>query len=273
MPMPGMPGGIGLPLGIGVPVGVGVGVGVGGSILSIGIPIWSIVIGMPQHMPSGLGALGACCCEAFAGPSVNAPEELVQVPAKKLATAIVANAKTAATVRLRLRRLAPTLLKKLIVKSSRSEWRMARQATTSHSVQIANVCLLPMYIDSRPAGGVGHVHITWDFGADPMSIWPCSADHGYDSHDILGAPAFWSYKTLRPVRRETSRTSSLAEASDPRLSRTPFRKSATSDCLKCLRCTASGKNYYLSTYQVDIAANASNKRPRRGRNRQCRQVN
>jgi hypothetical protein len=29
---------------------------------------------------------------------------------------------------------------------------------------------------------------TCDFGADPMSIWPCSADHGYDSHDMLGAP-------------------------------------------------------------------------------------
>ena len=98
----------------------------------------SIDIGMSQHMPSGLGAsgglgaLGACCCEAFAGPGVNAPEELVQVPAKKLATAIVAKAKTAATVRLRSRRLAPTLLKKLIVKSSRSERRVTRQATTSH---------------------------------------------------------------------------------------------------------------------------------------------
>jgi len=115
MPMPGMPGGIGLLLGIGVPVGVGVGVGVFGSILSIGIPIWSIVLGMPQHMPSRLGALGACCCEAFAGPSVNAPEEPVQVPAKKVATAIMATAKTVATVRLRSRRLAPTLLKKLIV--------------------------------------------------------------------------------------------------------------------------------------------------------------
>ena len=59
--------------------------------------------------------MGACCWEAFAGPSVKAPEEPVQAPAKKLATAIVAKAKTAATVRLRSRRLAPTLLKKLIV--------------------------------------------------------------------------------------------------------------------------------------------------------------
>jgi hypothetical protein len=44
----------------------------------------------------------------------------------------MAKAKTAATVRLRSRRLAPTLLKKLIVESSRSERRVARQATTSH---------------------------------------------------------------------------------------------------------------------------------------------
>src|ERR1035441_2039444 len=113
---------------------------------------------MPQHMPSGLGAsgglgtLGACCCEAFAGPSVKAPEELVQVPAKKLATAIVAKVKTAASVRLRSRRLAPTLLKKLIVKSSRSERRVTRQATTSHIASITRLFLLLMYIDSRPAG-------------------------------------------------------------------------------------------------------------------------
>jgi hypothetical protein len=128
----GMPLGIGMPLGMGVPLGVGV--GMFGAILSIGIPIWSI--GMSQHMPSGFGASGACCCEAFAGPSGNAPEELVQVPAKKLATAIMAKAKTVATVRLRWRRLAPTLLKKLIVKSSRSERRVARQATTSHIASI-----------------------------------------------------------------------------------------------------------------------------------------
>jgi hypothetical protein len=121
--------GIGMPLGIGVSLGVGI--GMFGVILSIGID-------MSQHMPSGLGAseglgaLGACCCEAFAGPSVNAPEELVQVPAKKLATAIMAKAKTAATVRLRSRRLAPTLLKKPIVESFRSGPRVARRATTFH---------------------------------------------------------------------------------------------------------------------------------------------
>ena len=96
------------------------------------MPILSIDIDMPQHVPFGFGASGACCCEAFAGPCVKAPEELVQVPAKKLAAAIVAEAKTAATVRLWSRRLAPTLLKKLIVKSSRSERRMARQVTISH---------------------------------------------------------------------------------------------------------------------------------------------
>ena len=158
----GMPVGIGIPGGIGVSLGIGVllGVGIGmfGAILSIGIPIFSIGIDMPQHMPSGLGAPGglgasaACCCEAFAGPSVNAPEELVQVPAKKLATATTVKAKTAATVRLRSRRLAPTLVKKLIVESFRSERRVARRATTSHSANIVCLYLLRMYIDSRPAG-------------------------------------------------------------------------------------------------------------------------
>jgi hypothetical protein len=69
----------------------------------------------------------------------------------------VAKAKTAATVRLRSRRLAPTLVKKLIVKSSRSEQRMARQATTSHIASGVCLYLLPMYIDSKPVGGVGHV--------------------------------------------------------------------------------------------------------------------
>jgi hypothetical protein len=117
-PGAGMPPGIGIPLGAGMPLGIGI--GMLGAILSVGIPILSI--GMSQHMPSGLGASGglgtsgACCCEAFAGPSVNAPEELVQVPAKKLATATTVKAKTAATVRLRLRR-------NPIVESSRSERR------------------------------------------------------------------------------------------------------------------------------------------------------
>jgi len=144
----GMPLGIGIPGGIGVSLGVGVSVGVcigmfgailsiGIPILPIGIPILPIGIDMPQHMPSGLGASeglgasGACRCEAFTGPSVNAPEELVQLPAKKLATAIMAQAKTAATVRLRSRRLAPTLLKKIIVESFRSEPRVARRAPAS----------------------------------------------------------------------------------------------------------------------------------------------
>jgi hypothetical protein len=149
----GMPLGIGIPGGIGVSLGVGVSVGVCigmfGAILSIRIPILPIGIDMPQHMPSGLGASeglgasGACCCEAFTGPSVNAPEELVQVPAKKLATAIMAQAKTAATVRLRSRRLAPTLLKKLIVESFRSEPRVARRATTS---QVLTSCTCVYYL-------------------------------------------------------------------------------------------------------------------------------
>jgi hypothetical protein len=160
----------------------------------------------------GFGASGACCCEAFAGPSVKAPGELVQVPAKKLAAAIVAKAKTAATARLRSRRLAPTLVKKLIVRSSQSERRKARQATTSHIISIVRLCLLPMYIDSKPVGGVGHVRITCDFGAGPMSIRACPVDHGYDSHYMFGRPAFWSCKTLCPRNSETSHTSRLARS-------------------------------------------------------------
>jgi hypothetical protein len=161
MGIPGMLLGIGVLLGVGVSVGVCI--GMFGVILSIGIPILSIGIDMPQHMPSGLGAsegLGAsaaCCCVAFAGPSVNAPEELVQVPAKKLATAMVAKAKAVATVRLRSRRLAPTLLKKLIVESFRSERRVARQVTAYHIANIVRLCLLLRYLDSRPAGSGRHV--------------------------------------------------------------------------------------------------------------------
>jgi hypothetical protein len=34
------------------------------------------------------------------------------------------------------------------------------------------------------------------FGARPMSIRPCSADHGSDSHDMLGGTVFWSCKKL-----------------------------------------------------------------------------
>ena len=150
-----MPGAIGVLLGVGVSVGICI--GILGAILSRGIPILFPGIDMPQHMPSGLGTSGACCCEAFAGPSVNAPEELVQVPAKKLATAIMAKANTAATVRLRSRKLAPTLLKKLTVKSFRSERRLARRATTSHIAITVQLPLLLMYIDSRPAGSGVHV--------------------------------------------------------------------------------------------------------------------
>jgi hypothetical protein len=163
-------------------------------------------------MPSGFGASGACCCEAFAGPSVKAPEELVQVPARKLAAAIVAQAKTAATVRLRSRRLAPTLVKKLIVKSSQSERRMTRQATTSHIASIVRLCLLPMYIDSRPVGGVGHVRHYVRLWCPPDEHRPCSADRGYDSHDMLGGPAFWSCKKLCPAKSKTSHSSSLARS-------------------------------------------------------------
>jgi hypothetical protein len=97
---------MGMPLGFGIPLGMG--------ILSIGID-------MSQHLPPGLGvsgrigALAACCCEAVVGPSVNAPEEPLQAPAKKLAAAITVKATTAATVRLRSRSLSPSLLKDPII--------------------------------------------------------------------------------------------------------------------------------------------------------------
>jgi hypothetical protein len=144
-PGAGMPPGIGIPPGAGMPPGIGI--GMFGAILSIGIPILSI--GMSQHMPlglgapGGLGASGACCCEAFAGPGVNAPEELVQVPAKKLATATTVTAKTAATVRLR---------RNPIVESSRSERRVASLSDDYAYASSVRLCLLLMYIDSRPAG-------------------------------------------------------------------------------------------------------------------------
>jgi hypothetical protein len=101
----------GIPLGFGIPLGMGI----------LSMCILSIGIDMSQHMPPGLGASGrvgasgACCCEACVAPRVNAPEEPLQVPAKKLATPITVKATTAATVRLRSRSLTPSLLKDPII--------------------------------------------------------------------------------------------------------------------------------------------------------------
>jgi hypothetical protein len=44
--------------------------------------------------------------------------------------------------------------------------------------------------------------ITCDFGVGPMSIRPCSVDHGYDGHDMLGGRAFPSCKKLCPAKVE-----------------------------------------------------------------------
>jgi hypothetical protein len=92
-----IPPGIGVPLGIGIPLGLGM----SGIILS--------GIFMSQHMLPGFGAAGAggllgWGAEAVTGCTVNIPEEPAQVPAKKVATAIQAKAKTAAITRLRSRR-------------------------------------------------------------------------------------------------------------------------------------------------------------------------
>jgi hypothetical protein len=114
-----IPPGIGVPLGIGIPVGIGMplGLGMSGIILS--------GIFMSQHMSPGLGAAGGgalsgCGAEAVTGCSVNIPEDPAQVPAKKVATAIQAMAKTAAITRLRSRRSLPSSPKNPIVDSSQS---------------------------------------------------------------------------------------------------------------------------------------------------------
>jgi hypothetical protein len=100
-----------IPPGMGMPLGIFM----SGIFMSAGIF-------MPQHIPSGLGAAGGgalfgCGAEAVTGCSVNIPEDPAQVPTKKIATAIQANAKTAAIIRLRPRRLLPNSLKNPIVES------------------------------------------------------------------------------------------------------------------------------------------------------------
>jgi hypothetical protein len=119
-----MPPGIGVPLGIGIPVGIGIplGLGMSGIILS--------GVFMPQHMSPGFGAAGGgglsgWGAEAVTGCSVNIPEDPAQVPARKVATAIQAMAKTAAITPLRSRRSLPSSPKNPIVDSSQSGLRGA----------------------------------------------------------------------------------------------------------------------------------------------------
>jgi hypothetical protein len=113
-----IPPGVGVSLGI-IPPGMGMplGLGISGIILS--------GIFMPQHMSPGVGAAGGgglsgWGAEAVTGCSVNISEDPAQVPAKKVATAIQAEAKTAAIRRLRSRRSLPNSPKNPIVDSSRS---------------------------------------------------------------------------------------------------------------------------------------------------------
>jgi hypothetical protein len=113
-----IPPGIGAPLGIGIPLGLGI----SGIILS--------GIFMPQHMSPGFGAAGGgglsgWGAEAVTGCSMNIPEDPAQVPARKVATAIQAEAKTAAIRRLRSRRSLPNSPKNPIVDSSQSGFRCA----------------------------------------------------------------------------------------------------------------------------------------------------
>jgi hypothetical protein len=119
-----IPPGIGVPLGI-IPPGIGVPLGIG---IPLGLGMSGIILSgifMSQHMSPGLGAAGGggllgWGAEAVTGCSVNIPEDPAQVPAKKVATAIQAMAKTAAIRRLRSRRLLPSSPKNPIVDSSQS---------------------------------------------------------------------------------------------------------------------------------------------------------
>ena len=108
---------MGIPLGIGIPLGMGIRLGM-------------VISGMdmPQHMSAGLeapglGGLLGCGAEVVTGRGAGTPEEPAQVPAKKLATAIEAEAKTAPITRLRSRSLEPSSPKDPIVDSSHSDWR------------------------------------------------------------------------------------------------------------------------------------------------------
>ena len=105
----------------------------------MGMPLGMVISGMdmPQHMPPaleapGLGGLLGCGAEFVTGRGAGISEEPAQVPAKKLATTIEAEAKTAPITRLRSRSLEPSLLKDPIVDSSHSDWRSA-SANCLHS--------------------------------------------------------------------------------------------------------------------------------------------
>jgi hypothetical protein len=119
-----IPPGTGVALGI-IPPGIGVSLGIG---IPLGLGMSGIILSgifMPQHMSPGFGAAGGgglsgWGAEAVTGRSVNIPEDPAHVPAKKVATAIQAEAKTAAIRRLRSRRSLPNSPKNPIVDSSRS---------------------------------------------------------------------------------------------------------------------------------------------------------
>jgi hypothetical protein len=94
----------------------------------MGIRLGMVISGMdmPQHMSAaapGLGGLLGCGAEVVTGSGAGTSEEPAQVPAKKLATAIEAEAKTAPITRLRSRSREPSSPKDAIVDSSHSDWR------------------------------------------------------------------------------------------------------------------------------------------------------
>jgi hypothetical protein len=173
---------------------------------------------------------------------------------------------------LRSRRLAPTLVKKLIVKSSQSERRIPVRRRRPILIALPALCLLPMYIDSRPVGGVGHVRITCDFGAGPISIRPCSADHRYDSHDMR----------LRILELQDAMPAKVGDLtyfkSRPRLriggsgSHPPSSRPLLVT-LKAFVVTACRQELLSGYISSRCCRNASDKPPRRRRNRQYRQVN
>jgi hypothetical protein len=135
-----IPPGIGAPLGIGIPLGLGM----SGIILS--------GIFMSQHLSPGFGAAGAgglsgWGAEAVTGCSVKIPEDPAQVPAKKVATAIQAKAKTAAITRLRSRRSLLSSPKNPIVDSSQSGEEALPQPDDIAAGTSAG--LLSSYVDRR----------------------------------------------------------------------------------------------------------------------------
>jgi hypothetical protein len=124
-----IPPGIGVSLGI-IPPGIGAPLGIG---ILLGLGMSGIILSgifMPQHMSPGFGAAGGGGLSgwgavAVTGCSMNIPEDPAQVPARKVATAIQAEAKTAAIRRLRSRRSLPNSPKNPIVDSSQSRFRCA----------------------------------------------------------------------------------------------------------------------------------------------------